>query len=891
MNFLKTIKEQKLINDSLLPIVFNDLMDDEDYWWSPDYDLPRLAHSISLFYFGLIQSYCFAKAQNETRKIKELSVNEKIINTVADIWNVDAPGKFNSTGELFSFFIDAINENTDPTIFCPDFKNQIIELKKAYETISSNSRISLKVFSREQFISFLKSLPLLRTTSFNSQTMKFEFTANRKKIAVKASPFVSFLSFDTSPLGEPVESLTENCYILTSVSKGQKNDELFFDTLRLDSTDLERDRKKICRQLKTNENLKLLCQTADTKTQWYPIDDCWCDLKFLNKMVDATEKVLFKCCGIEDLKIQGDENIKEKVLAVLEDTDLYETLLVYEKITPCELNEILFNLFLSEGLFKSVKSIILNPREANDISSFRMFNLYLNELISSETIAPEDAQEHISKCERKIDDALIKLAHIVAKNSRPYQNRKREIDAEWKTYYILKAAGIKTNSLFADVETILSIDDYYDMLLNSESSPEYDLMQLLRMLCIFYQALLENGSTFNESKFFSDVGRIALEYNITNHTLESLFTSFAQIAQKSEESPEMAELLGRSGVGAGTHKSIEFFRNRILNPKTLTIPQKHTNYSSVEHAMFISYAHDDIDIVKPIIERWRSLGMDIFFDDTDIHHGKNWQKIAERCIKSDKCKIFIFFSSKNSICTQGVLKELRAAFYAKVEPENPENAIDGFIIPINIEKNSKSIKEYLPKITTTHSDEKARDCASEILEEKYIERETSGINYHKLTPEELDREVLRDYERMTDNDGRVIAPFRFDAFKLAVANFYAFLKYGDAKTKSETEIDSYFNDKYISQSKCIYPIVASIKEARIKRDNIAIVGYELIRGKGRQTESSHILTSKALDVDDYYCIPKYRNSENPGKYMIEPLLIKCDKFLETLSKSRGNDDE
>ena len=106
------------------------------------------------------------------------------------------------------------------------------------------------------------------------------------------------------------------------------------------------------------------------------------------------------------------ENIKEKILNILQDTELYATLCSLEEIRACDLNEILFNLFLSEGLFRSVKSIIFNPRKKEELSNKRMFNLYLNELIVSKTIAPETAQEYIAKCENKINSALKKLAHI-----------------------------------------------------------------------------------------------------------------------------------------------------------------------------------------------------------------------------------------------------------------------------------------------------------------------------------------------------------------------------------------------------------------------------------------------------------------------------------------------
>ena len=75
-------------------------------------------------------------------------------------------------------------------------------------------------------------------------------------------------------------------------------------------------------------------------------------------------------------------------------------------------------------------------------------------------------------------------------------------------------------------------------------------------------------------------------------------------------------------------------------------------------------------------------------------------------------------------------------------------------------------------------------------------------------------------------------------------------------------------------------MLASVRETRIKRDNITVIGYEIIRGKGRANKpSNYILSSKKLAVDEYYCLPNYKTVGENCSWMVEPLLISYDKFM------------
>ena len=893
MNFLKEIKNRGVIDETLLPLIFGDLLDDSDYWYEVDYDLPRLGRDIIIFYFGLTQAYCFAVSQHKNKTLSEVNIPGKVISKISKMWDVDDEDGFSSEGDIFSYFITC-SDSDDKNLFTPSTRDNLITVYKAYEDLTKNARIMFDPIERETFFAFLESLPLLRNTSFSNQTMKFKMKLEDAVVSIKASPFISFLSFDNGPIGEPVESITAHRYVLFAVSKGDANNELFFDTVRLDESGGDSDKRRLCRKVQSNEGLTLICKTANIKTNWYSMDDCWCDLKFLNKMVDASEQVLLNCCGITDVEYQAEVNIRDALLNVFSGTELYDTILSYNsaqnydgskpaKITVKEINGLLFKLFLTEGLFETVRCIVFNPH-GKGRTSREIFDLYLDVLIALKTTDAEGIAQIKTVCDRKIATAVDKLSHIVSKKSEIYKRRTLEIHAEWKTFYILQAAGIKSNNLFADVETILSIDDYYDMIGNDDYSIESDLIQLLETMCVFYSALLENTAPFDEERYYADVERIAPQYVGAGRTLDNLFDAFLKIAERSENTPHLEDLLGRRGIGVNAVKYIRFCKNQILSEMKHPTQFK-LSLGSTGYGIFVSYAHEDYDLVKPIVERWKEMGLKFFFDESDIHHGQNWQRVAEDAMDREECKLVVAFFSKKSVCKEAVSMEIEHAnlWRSRKYPEDP--AKQGmFIIPINLER--EPIKTYLPEIANTHPDiEGARAYAKKIY--KCISGEDVFVDYHTSTEAELDQAILNDYEKLADNDGRVVPTHKFDGFKLAVANFYAFLKYGSTSQKDAREIHRYFNDENADFSRCIFPIVTSVKEARIKRDNIAIVGYELIRGKGRKkSRLSHILTSRTLEIYDYYCIPKYRNSAELKDWMVEPLLIRCDRFIEILSKAK-----
>lgn len=892
MKLFDRILREKLVDESLLRIVFGAEQYDGEWEDANDvmhpYDLPGTAYNVCLFYFALIQGCYIGQALQLTCKLQELAASPKVIAPIADMWKENRSCDFSYADTLFSYLLgcaDFCQEDILPA----SAKPYIAKVRDTYKKYKSTSSVHSNLLSEEFFIGLLQNLPLLRNTRFDSQQMRLHMQLENQEIAVKCSPFLSFLSFEDNELGTPVDYVTKNCFILLSVSKGDKNDELYFDTIELNGYNTPR-KVRVWRNVINNENLVLICQAVDITTKWYPVEDYWCDYTFLTNLIDVAEDVLLKhflSSKYIDKEIQAQLDITPKFLEIFEDTEMFSSMPSGNRITVKDLKGVLRDLLLSEGLFKTIRSILYNPGSStHDRNSNKLlFDKFSEGFVQFGMISPAQRDEYKSQCAAKIQDSLQRLAHIVTVESGAYQKRSLEIRAEWETFYLLQMAGIKNEKLFADVEKILSIDDFYDMLANPGSTIEQDLQQVLYLLNCFYGALLKNSLPFNEKKYYKDLAKLCESYAPDNNTLESMFDTFSQIVQKCSKSDVIEKLLGRRMQWQDVDKLLNFHKKDILDKLNSGL-SLNENPACGNHTVFISYAHEDKSTVKACVERWRDRGIRMFFDETDIHCGDNWRAIADSAMDNDNCKMVVVFMSKNAATSAAVKHELEHAqmIASRKFPLSAQKA-ECFIVPINLEADSidSYLKVFEHNIVTPRISQDESDCAKAIRE--ILSAQKVFIDFRRQDTAVIDDTIQKQYELLIDSEGRVIAPFEYSDVALAVANFYYFLKYGAPDIVGSTSIDSCFNDDSRSLSKCIFPIVASLKETRIKRDNIALVGYEMIKGKGRKKMNlRYILSTKKYLADEYYCIPHYRSDES-GLWMVEPLLIQCDRFIEILSQN------
>jgi hypothetical protein len=79
--------------------------------------------------------------------------------------------------------------------------------------------------------------------------------------------------------------------------------------------------------------------------------------------------------------------------------------------------------------------------------------------------------------------------------------------------------------------------------------------------------------------------------------------------------------------------------------------------------LFVSYAHNDKDIVLPLARELQDLGFDVWYDDRGLIAGTNWEHQIVKAIMD--CNTFILFVSFNSAKSDSVRREVSLAYKNK----------------------------------------------------------------------------------------------------------------------------------------------------------------------------------------------------------------------------------
>lgn len=99
-----------------------------------------------------------------------------------------------------------------------------------------------------------------------------------------------------------------------------------------------------------------------------------------------------------------------------------------------------------------------------------------------------------------------------------------------------------------------------------------------------------------------------------------------------------------------------------------------TAEATVDKFLFVSYSHDDKEIVKDWIECLIDQGVRVWWDKAFMG-GDDWETIAKNLLSHDNCSGILFFCSKSAIESPNVAKEWRTAAKTK------ENRSDGEFYP------------------------------------------------------------------------------------------------------------------------------------------------------------------------------------------------------------------
>ena len=100
----------------------------------------------------------------------------------------------------------------------------------------------------------------------------------------------------------------------------------------------------------------------------------------------------------------------------------------------------------------------------------------------------------------------------------------------------------------------------------------------------------------------------------------------------------------------------------MLDDKMIITNTENGNYEKCDTEkpyIFVSYSRRDRDIVWRDVNILQQMGYNIWIDMGNVEAGKAWDSNAMDAIQSFNCKAFIFYISKNSLCSEPCLEELR----------------------------------------------------------------------------------------------------------------------------------------------------------------------------------------------------------------------------------------
>lgn len=848
------------------------------------------SYRICEIYAALVHAYVVGKAINLGTTVDALEykhISQKII----DFWNTDISKKFNDMSPL-SFLFDAIRDN-EPRWFTPDAESLLSEVRNIYGKYSHGVPIGNKdqkddpySIKPEKLKRLLRALPLFKTTVVDEESLKFIFSDEKNVFSIKCTPFVGYwneekkitVGRDTDYVNLDEEPPNES-YVLVGVKKGRDEMHLRFEILVLDG--LRDDKKQLVTMTIQNslnsEYLRMVCAAVKHPVEWSPLKQTQCDLSFLKTLTAAVSRTLISFWNSEETYIEpGIITVESKLRKMFIGSELQNAIGENVKIEEKELVNIFYELFINYGIFKTMYALFLDLGDWQ--YGKKLFDAYF-EILKEDVLTEESVSRYKEECSECIKDHLKKLIAIVPETSRKaLKCRKCAIFAEWRAYYALKAAGLHADKLFTEQESIQSIDDYYYMIKNSSTQLADDLRDVMTMLIGFYEALLSASIPFDEDKFHKDMWKA--RNDVEQNSLDELLDIFKSIVVNSEKNNEALEQY------AGRSRVCDPIRlERFLTPVRKYLKAAETKKDSQSDArdqIFISYAHKDAVAVERYIKSWVDQGLHIYQDKERFQTGDDWLERAKEFIHSPNCKVVVVFLSENSVVSDAVACEIETAAASSEIKYISDTNKDRFILPINL-CAEKSVLDYLHKrrsLDSKHGGFLRGDAT-------VAERIAKVITAHKLQKEVYDSrdKILEEIkERLAiECDGELDCDQRnYNELEFSVASLYAFLKFGDDfRGCRKEEIDDVFKTQRINGKTCIFPLVTAVKETKIKRDNITLMGYEIIGNKetGAST-TNYILSADHLRQDDYYCLPNCSTTALDCSWMVEPFLVSYSLFAK-----------
>ncbi len=869
MTVYQTIVKEKIMSESVMALLLGDTNEQDRKRLLLSNNLALISRKVCMLYEALIQIYVVARAVNSFGEYL-MQINEPAVKNIKQYWNVDDKQDIANKNSVFSFLSVWANAGIDE-ILPQEANSAIRDIINACEKLDGNNRYE-DPFIEEKFLALVRSMPLLSCFEFDYERYKVLFNNDEISYVTEYSPFIEFWDSERK---RSTKRKTDYPMVLTSVDKGNVNGELDFNYAYLDKYYRKSNTEIIRKPVADDEWLRMICQCFDVKTEWYPVEQCWGNNAFLKHVNDVVYDVFinrWKCATSKAAKTAIQKQLKE----AFNGSDMYDSI-GGNVILRKELSNYLYGLFIKFGVFKTIKCIFIESSSTDDNKD--IYEDFISCIENKELSSHEQIEQAKKECDNTISFHKNKLKKFLASDTPAYEKRLREIKAEWRAFTILKLCGMRTEKIFADIENIFSIDDYFEMIKNPATSLYEDLEEVMLLLTVFYGALekdymsVDGKWKYDELRFQKYA--LALRKKLAGAGVEALFDEFVDIVKRTSDKPVISDTLGRNDI-CDLNKLVEY-RDEIFNDLKQTENEKrNVKYDSPEKWAFISYKHNADGSTPKYIEAIKQGNINCELDENELQGGENWKSWVFKSIHNKNCEAVYVFLDKNAVVSDAVKYELmEAVTEAKERKEkNPDFDADRFIVPINLEK--EELATYIYKLAKTENGDTAR-AIRDFLTPK------SGMlsdKYFLAWPEDSEQ-ILKDMRKRApaaDETGYVVRMNYTDSER-HIANFYAFLKYGSEYY--DIDDDDELNDRFksLSTSYCVYPMVLSVKEKKIKRDNITLVGYEIISGsKATPLENCYILTSEKLTTDEYYCIPNSRTA-NDYSWMIEPFLVREDLFF------------
>ncbi len=850
MSILSILRDEKLVSESLSPLLFGK---GRSAPINNPMAYPMLAHSICIFYASAIQARIVKNASLGSLTVEQYLKNDRLSKTINDIWKT---GEYDLSKKstVFSFLHDCSETDALKDMFDTRYERAREEESAAFEKFMDHGRTTNIGAAEDSFLDLIRYLKSL-------SAMEIDITKQVLTLNGEIIPYTPFLSFSNDVL-----------YMTSSASRGEQNGFMELSQFRFYQNP-ESHNRTIQFNLNSDEKNILFTRAMNINPNWYKREEYLDNCTFVVNLADVLSQLIIfdihECHGI-----QG--HINKKIQKYFVGTDLIKTTSdIKTKIRAdgsAEVNGVkndhyLQNLFMGYiikyGAYRTTYALIYDDDPFNEethadyskINYYRMMNKLVEIIYENELSSIENPEEALNMYRNNIKAHIDKLAEIIPQMTPAYKKRVAEIYAEQRTNCIMYLLG-STTEAFIDQERILSIQDYCDMV-------EFRTLGLPEIVYKLVEFLI---------RFYSNITGVSAEVEKDLSPPEYM-EMFREFCEKCEGNERLEKWTGRRHIC-----DIAQLNDFVDESKKIKSWDSDGFTRITEDYIFVSYNRKDSEFINGFVEQWRREGYNIVFDRGTIRNGDNWKSKVYNTIKDKHCKGVFVFLSKNSIDRETIKFELDSAFEIETM-RRKENTLDNynFVIAVNMhpENNLEWIAEEL-----YNQDANSKEFKSIVsIKGKFDDSDVfipHDSNFDYSIREELNKRLSLhdktvDFDTVSDDERLILS-------------FILFLKSGEYVDYEE---DNQELIKRICEGdgdfvyRCVYPLVITVDERRIKRDKITIIGYEILNGKKQnKIRDKTMITSDNLVDNDYYCIPNLKSCGECGEWISNPLLVTPEEVMK-----------